>query len=175
MGKALSSFEDGAITQGSVHRLSEESLNTKPRHTSWEQSVFSEKEQSSLLAGEAGIALCHGKWGPDSYVIGVNCTVDTLIKNGNTGCEYKEQVDLVEFSSAWLGELAGMINSNKSILWGLFYHCLRRLGGEGADLQLGRHHPWLNGAQPQSGRFCALYFHVPHFCEILVIDCVYCA
>lgn len=25
------------------------------------------------------------------------------------------------------------------------------------------------------GRFCALYFHVPHFCEILVIDSVYCA
>lgn len=61
VGKALSSFGDGAITHSLACRLSEESLNTKPRRTSWEQSVFSEKEQSSLLAGEVGIALCHGK------------------------------------------------------------------------------------------------------------------
>lgn len=49
-------------------------------------------------------------------ITGVNLPVDTLIKKGNIGCEYKEQADLVELSSAWLGELEGMINSNKNVL-----------------------------------------------------------
>lgn len=63
-----------------------------------------------LLAGEVGTVSCHGKRGPDAAVTGANCAVDTLIKKGNIGCEYKECADLIKSSSAWLGELEGMIN-----------------------------------------------------------------
>lgn len=53
-------------------------------------------------------------------ITGVNCAVNLLIKRGNIGCEYKEHADLMERSSALLGELEGIINKNKNFLLDLF-------------------------------------------------------